>query len=134
LVSTIQLSVRKERTIPYISQSYLIWGRLISISYLYAGYVIGMMTGVLVSMIFVLLINLKWKISAHLCAIGGLCAAILVVSHRLGLNASLFFAIAFIIAGLLSTVRMILQAHTLMQTIAGFFVGFICVFFFGLLI
>jgi membrane-associated phospholipid phosphatase len=88
-------------------------------------YVVALMVGVLISTILIMLLNLKWKVSAHLSAIGGLSAAIVVVSYRLGINPVGLLSAAFVLAGLIATSRIQLKAHTLLQTLVGFGIGFI---------
>lgn len=94
-------------------------------------YIIAMMLGVLLATITVSLINLKWKISAHLCAMGSLTAAILVVALRLQINPTILLSWMFIFSGLVAAARMVLDIHTPMQTLAGFSTGFLFVFLFG---
>ena len=73
-----------------------------------------------------LLINFKWKISAHGCGIGGL-IAMLMILNRYGLptyNLWIWIAAAFLAGGLLGAARVWLWRHTPMQTICGEIVGF----------
>ncbi len=132
LVSSIQLANRKERTIPYV---FTIFSYAAAIIFLYRigmpFYVVSMMTGVVFSTILIMLINLKWKVSAHLSAIGGLCAAIIVVSYHLYITPLLLLSVAFVLAGLLASARIILKMHTPMQTLVGFCIGFTVVYLFG---
>lgn len=125
LVTSFQLEQRKERTLPYI---FVILSYLATILFLYRIfmplYVVALMVGVLISTILIMLLNLKWKVSAHLSAIGGLCAAIVVVSYRLGINPVGLLSGAFLLAGLIATSRIQLKAHTLLQTLVGFGIGF----------
>lgn len=126
LVTSFQLEQRKERTLPYI---FVILSYLATILFLYRIfmplYVVALMVGVLISTIIIMLLNLKWKVSAHLSAIGGLSAAIVVVSYRLGINPVGLLSAAFVLAGLIATSRIQLKAHTLLQTLVGFGIGFI---------
>jgi membrane-associated phospholipid phosphatase len=126
LVTSFQLEQRKERTLPYI---FVILSYLATILFLYRIfmplYVVALMVGVLISTILIMLLNLKWKVSAHLSAIGGLSAAIVVVSYRLGINPVGLLSAAFVLAGLIATSRIQLKAHTLLQTLVGFGIGFI---------
>lgn len=134
VVSSILLNERNERTIPYI---FAIFSYIAAVIFLYQIYmplyIVTLMAGVLISTISIMLINFKWKVSAHLSAIGGLCAAIMVVSYRLAINPILLLSGAFLIGGIIASSRMILKAHTLMQTLSGFFIGFTVMLFFGML-
>lgn len=74
--------------------------------------------------ILLMLISVRWKISAHMAGIGGLIGALIALSLRLGLNSSLILAALIGIAGLIGSSRLILKKHTAMQIYAGFLVGF----------
>lgn len=134
VVSSIQLTERKERTVPYV---FVVLSYIAAIFFLYRismpNYIVSMMTGVVVSTVLIMFINFKWKISAHLSAVGGLCAAIIVVAFRMEINASVVLSIAILLSGLLATARIVLKVHTLMQTICGFLAGFLILLLFGFL-
>jgi membrane-associated phospholipid phosphatase len=76
-------------------------------------------------------ISMRWKISAHTAAIGGLIGGVAGLSFRLYSNPSLTISLMVIIAGLIGTSRLMLEKHTPKQIYAGFMVGFITM---GLLI
>lgn len=132
VVSSILLDIRKERTIPYIIA---IVCYITAIAFLWRIYmpiyIVAMMLASLIATLSIVLINLKWKISAHLCGMGSLCAAIFIVTARLGIANPYLLAVAFIAAGLVASARLILKVHTPMQTLAGFTLGFTLVALFG---
>jgi len=134
VVSSIQLASRNQRTVPYL---FTIVSYIPAIIFLYRiympSYIVGMMTGVMVSTIVIMLINLKWKISAHLSAMGGLFAAIILVSYRLAINPVALLTFTSILAGMIATSRIMLKVHTLMQTFVGFLIGFGIMFSFGIM-
>ena len=74
--------------------------------------------------IVLMLISMKWKISAHMAGIGGLLGALIALSLRLEINNSSLIAVLVGIAGLVGTSRMILGKHNSLQIYAGFFLGF----------
>ena len=74
--------------------------------------------------VLLMLISLKWKISNHMAAIGGVIGAILALSFRLGMNSSWLLAGLIIVAGLVGTSRLILKKHSQLQVYAGFSLGF----------
>lgn len=86
-------------------------------------YRIFMISSVLI-IILLMLVSIRWKISAHMAAIGGLIGALIALSLRLGLNSSLILAGLIGIAGLIGSSRLILEKHTAMQVYAGFLIGF----------
>ena len=78
------------------------------------------------------IVNLKWKISAHMAGMGGVLALLwqldamqLEVISPVWMT---FYIILIIgLCGLVGTARMLLKRHTLPQVIAGFLNGLICV-------
>lgn len=77
-----------------------------------------------------IVVNCRWKISAHAAAIGGLVALMfrVVASHYALYNMNAWLSCVIIIAGLVMTARVFLERHTLMQVIVGFANGFVCVY------
>jgi len=75
------------------------------------------------------LINLKWKISAHMAGIGGVVALIYQI-HAMGLSAFdllWLLCLAVLVAGALGSARLALKRHNTWQVLAGAVVGFLCV-------
>ena len=73
-------------------------------------------------------INLKWKISSHMAAIGGLAGALVAFAQIFSFNPVWWLCLVILIAGFIGTSRMILRQHTLPQVLAGFFLGIVCAF------
>lgn len=71
-----------------------------------------------------LLITLKWKISAHMIAIGGITALIFTLLYIYRIDAMFYFLIAIIFAGIIGYSRLSLNAHNPKQVYLGFFTGF----------
>ena len=84
--------------------------------------------GSIVSVVLMVFINLKWKISAHTAGMGGLIGGIFGVAFVAAINPVWIITAAIIIAGLVAISRILLKAHTLSQVSGGFFLGFACVF------
>ena len=81
---------------------------------------------VLVTLIFVALVSLKWQISAHSAAIGGVLGALFILKFRFDENALYWpFFCALFLAGLIGSARLKLNAHTPLQVIAGLTIGLI---------
>lgn len=76
------------------------------------------------------LINLKWKISAHGAAMGGLVALMFAIwaNGYATFNYMYITCIAIILTGIVGTSRLILNCHTLGQVLAGTLNGFFWVF------
>lgn len=76
------------------------------------------------------IITFKWKISAHMIAIGGLIGGVMSVCYNVkGVNPFILFIILFILAGCLGVSRLILKRHTPAQVYAGFLLGFFITYF-----
>ena len=130
-VNDLFISKREERTMPYLFSfmAYVFW-----VLFLYRtlqflpNYVVAMGIGSVVSIIVIVIVNLKWKISAHLSGIGGLTGAIFGICFRTALNPVWLFTLILFISALVALSRIELKAHTPSQTLAGFVVGFLMIF------
>lgn len=78
-------------------------------------------------------VSLRWKISIHAAAIGGLTATFLALSFRTGNNPLIPILLLFLVSGIIGTARLLLGKHNLSQIIAGYAVSFLifylCVFY-----
>lgn len=82
--------------------------------------------GATLSVILAFVINIKWKISAHMIGIGGLVGALIAISFRMDVYVTQYIIMALIAAGLVGTSRLILNAHTQAQIYTGFVLGLVC--------
>ena len=130
LITDLHVDVMEERLYPYLFTALCY---LVAAYYLYychsPQWFIMFMVGSTVTVLLMALINLKWKISAHMAGIGGVIALIYQL-HVQGLNAmDLLWLLCLIVllAGLLGTARLVLKKHDVWQVLAGAVVGFLCV-------
>jgi hypothetical protein len=72
-----------------------------------------------------LVISLKWKISAHMAAIGGLAGGFFGLSFRFQENPMKILIALILIAGILGTARLMMGKHTRAQIYAGFLLGLV---------
>jgi len=84
-----------------------------------------LLIGAVLVQIALLPISMRWKISMHTAAIGGLVGGILGLSFRLQENPVQLLSMLILVAGLVATSRLILQKHTESQVYAGFLTGFL---------
>lgn len=129
-VSDPGLNNRGERTWPYV---FTMVAYLLCSFYLYKAnapqwlwsFPIGGALAVVISLV----VNFKWKISAHLAAMGGLVAMLFDIVRNGDAIPGIEWVItvAILLTGLLATSRIILGRHTPWQTIAGAANGFMCV-------
>lgn len=124
-ISSINLFKREERRIPMI---------IACLAFAIGTFILGKFNAPPILLLFlksatlsialVGIISLRWKISAHLTAMGGITAAILLTAIYSYTNAANLLAISFIVSGLVGYSRLKLNAHTPAQTYSGFFLGF----------
>ena len=80
------------------------------------------------------LINLNYKISAHMVGLGGTLGVLISVSYLIQFDLTPYYIILIILTGLVAFARLFLNEHKPAQLYLGFFLGLIIqsVLFFGL--
>lgn len=68
-------------------------------------------------------ITLRWKMSMHMTAMGGLCGFLLIIGSKYPADVRGSFMLMLILAGLLASSRLFLKKHTPLQVYAGFLFG-----------
>lgn len=131
LVDDLGLNGRKERLIPYLISicSFVAIAWLFHSKGMPAWVNLFYMGGALAGLIN-LLVNFRWKISAHAAATAGVVALLLVIAE-LNLTTPkivVWTVIAVILCGLLGSARIWLGRHTPAQVICGSAVGFLSVY------
>jgi membrane-associated phospholipid phosphatase len=82
-----------------------------------------------ISVVLVTIITIKWKISAHLTGIGGLTGMIFSLLLKTNGNLLIWFFISILLAGILGSARLVMDAHSPKQIYSGFAVGFFSALF-----
>lgn len=123
-ISSFTLEHQNERTFPYILTACFYFG----LFYLFLDLNIWPSIKVLIfggglSVLLTAIINMKFKISAHTVGIGGLIGALMMISLVLKYNAVPEIAVLFLIAGIVASSRLYLEAHTPKQIYSGFALG-----------
>ena len=123
-VSSFTLKNQSERTFPYIITSCFYFG----LFYLFLDLNIWPSIKILIfgaglAILLTALINLKYKISAHMVGVGGLVGSIIVVSFIIKYNAVPELASLFLLSGIIAASRLYLKAHQPKQIYSGFFLG-----------
>ena len=130
-VSDLQIENARERTMPFIDTifGFACWSYLM-IAILHAPLFLSFIAvGATTAISLVALINIRWKISAHLTGFGGLVGGLM--SYCLGLGAIPTWGtitIWFVISLALMFARLRLNAHTPAQVCAGWLLGMSCTF------
>jgi membrane-associated phospholipid phosphatase len=129
-VNDLFISKREERTMPYLFSfmAYVFWALFMWRTLQFPIFIVAMGMGSAISIFIIVFINLKWKISAHMAGLGGLCGAVFGVCYRTAINPVWLIAIILFISALVAFARLELKAHTPGQVLAGYVVGFIAVF------
>jgi len=124
LINSLEMETQKERVIPYsitiafyLSTLYMLKQAPIPVI------ILNFLVGATLSIIVAFIINIRWKISAHMIGIGGLIGALLCLSILLEIYITPFFILSLLVAGLIGSARLILKAHTPSQVYVGFAVG-----------
>jgi hypothetical protein len=73
-------------------------------------------------------VNVKWKISLHMIGVGGLIGLISMMSFALNVNVSVVLAFFVLIAGVVGSARLYLNAHSNTEIYSGFLLGFVGTF------
>ena len=127
-VGELAMPVRKERTVPF----------LLTLIYFCMAYyllrrtpnhpaTLALFSGIILSLVAVLLINLRWKISLHTTGIGGLMGMCLALWLLHGAQAW-YLPLLFLLAGALGTARLLVTDHTPAQIYAGAALGVVATF------
>lgn len=130
VIEDIGLNGRRERLIPYIITIICLSGTGLFLYLKMAPLWVAMFyAGGALAALINLLVNFRWKISAHAAGIAGVVAMLIQVIKEGPSSQGMEWWIvgAIITAGLLGSARIWLGRHTLMQVIAGSAVGFLCV-------
>ncbi|NDV47808.1 PAP2 family protein [Paludibacter sp. 221] len=129
-ISDVFISNREQRVMPYLFSflSYAFWVYFLWQTLEMPLYVVGLGVGSVISLFIIVLINLKWKISAHMTGIGGFVGGVFGLCYRAGVNPVWFFVLIIFFSILLGLARIETKAHTPTQVLAGFIVGFLSVF------
>ncbi|MBR6591065.1 MAG: hypothetical protein IKK81_00335 [Prevotella sp.] len=123
----IELGQRERRMVPYIIS---IICYFLSVYVMDKIHIPAFMSNIIIVALIIqiacALVNVVWKISTHMAAIGGVIGALMVFSFIFHFNPLWWLCILLLIAGLLGTSRMVLRQHSLSQVVGGFALGAIC--------
>lgn len=128
-VSEPTLPKREERTAPYVlTLFYQAMAYYLMRQNDHDPATFALLFGGMAALFTTLLINLQWKISAHMVGIGGLLGTLTGLLLLHGTIAPLQLAPFILVAGVLGTSRLLVSDHTPAQIHVGGAVGFLCTF------
>lgn len=122
-IRSVELSDANERFLPYMAAlfGYMCWYQTFAWIFRDVPFFLKETTlGSTIAMALVILINLRWKISAHLSAMGGLLGGVIGFALMISIYPLTVFCVVLVISLLLMYARLILNAHTPLQVVAGF--------------
>jgi len=124
-VDSINLETTKERIIPLALNAIIIIlmlqrvlpvNEIIELHYFFLGILLSTIT------CFILAI-LKFKVSIHMIAMGGIFMFFVALSIHFSINVNGIIALMFVLVGAVATSRLYLKAHNNIELVIGFFVG-----------
>lgn len=123
-IPTISLSNQKDRTFPYVMTALFYFGLFyllmdINIWNSLKLFILGGGIAILLTA----LLNLKFKISAHMVGIGGLLGVLISVSFLTKFDMTMFYVLVIVLAGIIGFARLMLNEHKPYQLYLGFLLG-----------
>ena len=127
MIQSLEMNTTKERRFPL-----LITGLFYSITYYFLQkfplppLIYLILLGATLSVLISMMVNLFWKISAHMIGAGGMVGTAIGISLRLSLDLNLLIISLIVLSGLIGSSRLALNAHNQSQIYIGFFLGLGC--------
>lgn len=121
---SLALPNQSDRTFPYIMTSIFYFGLfyLMSDINIWSSLKYSIL-GAGIAILLTAIINLRYKISAHMVGIGGLFGILVSLSFLIRFDMTPFYIACIFVAGLIGTSRLYLQQHRPSQLYAGFLLG-----------
>jgi len=125
-INSLEMETTRERTIPYVSTTFYFFA-LFYLFYTaqFPAVFNAMILGAAISILLTLLINYRWKISAHAIGIGGMIGAAIGISLRLGIDMRMMLMLVILCAGFVGYARLKVNAHSPAQVYSGFALGIV---------
>ena len=127
--SIMHLFSQEGRMIPYVISITCYFSCFYIMNRLHIPHIIS---SIIVAALFIQLIcaiiNVWFKISTHMAAIGGITGALMAFAEIFSFNPLWWFSVLIIIAGMVGTARMILRMHSLHEVVYGYLLGLITAF------
>ncbi|NSL89535.1 hypothetical protein [Chitinophaga solisilvae] len=126
-ISSIYMKTQRDRIIPYVAIIiYYFWAFYTFLQEgraprFYSAFFLGSFIAIVISFV----TNNFWKTSMHSVGWGGVIGFLLSLMWGMHMNVSVPLVITFLVAGLVATARLVLQAHTPAEIYLGFFIGII---------
>jgi len=126
IITGITISNQRERLIPmFLTSIFYYFGYHILHRYSAPLFLQQYMLAVFICVLVASLINIKWKISLHMIGIGGLIGLLSALSHLFTMPVNWILMTAILLAGIIGSVRLILNEHNPPQIYTGFIMGYL---------
>jgi hypothetical protein len=123
-IPTLTLSRQEDRTFPYVMTSLFYFGLFYLLMDVNIWNSIKLfVAGAGVAIMLTALINMRYKISAHMVGIGGLLGVLISVSYLIKFDMTIFYVLVIFVAGIIGVARLWLEEHNPSQIYAGFILG-----------
>jgi hypothetical protein len=125
----IQMASRKERILPMLFAliSYYLGYMLLNKISAYPVFKVLMLASVIV-IAGLLIISVKWDISAQMASIGGLSGALFSLAFRTGINPVWAILLVVAVSGLIGTINLFNNKYNIWQTLGGYVLGFVIIY------
>lgn len=127
-IDSYQMPSKEERLIPFaitLTSIFTVYYLLFEILNIEVDAIIKIFFwGCILSIMTALIITLFWKVSVHMIGIGGFTGAIFLISKLSGHVNIIELSMAIVIAGFVAYSRLSLKAHSPLQLVIGFSIGF----------
>lgn len=129
-IQSIYLKNQKDRIIPYMACGiFFFWAYTVFKSQAqYPTIIPSFLLGIFLASSGALLANIYLKVSMHATGAGGLIGILLVIAQSNTMLMTWPLSIAFLVAGLVCTCRLLLNAHSSKEIYLGFFIGVVAQF------
>ena len=129
-VSSLHIDDAKERTTPYVYSvvCYGFWCYFVGVTLKMPMVWLLIAIGATCALLMVTIINRRWKISAHLTALGGLLGGICSLSLYYSVLPTMLICSVLALSLLLMYARLYVNAHTPAQVVAGYLLGIVFTF------
>jgi hypothetical protein len=123
-VQSVYLKTQRDRILPYIvCEIFYFWAWYVFRNIHFPKEIVLFALGVFLACSLGLILNSYMKISMHTISLGVVCAFFLLAGMMSANSYGIYISIAFLIAGITSTARLIVSNHTQKEIYFGFFAG-----------
>lgn len=128
-IPTVHLNDRRQRIVPLLLTSISLFSLFLVLHRVFPIPVIQGFSLSIFSVVLILtMINLRFKISIHLGALGGISGLILAIAVFYHKDLFIYLTICLMASGLAASSRLLLKAHNLKEISSGYFIGFFVTF------